>query len=201
MKTKELIEELRRLDPNGDTDVVLHKSMPIHYVERLPGYYDGCYEQLIEDPAQKPYYAVLGTKIKVKDDKICLIGLSYEDVVFNEDDDSMNKPILDLTEVQECYESKLQKYKNWDKKLKEEKNQMKSEVRKSFRETQIKQLLGCMIDGKLEEKLLEREFGKFLDKNNKRKDVIANLLAGADCLDGFNKDIVEKFIEQYESQW
>lgn len=50
MKTKDLIRFLQEADPTGEA-IVDGFDGAIHFVEGLPGYYDGCYEYLTkEDP-------------------------------------------------------------------------------------------------------------------------------------------------------
>lgn len=82
MKTAQLIEQLKKEDPEGDTEVVVGGT-PIHFVSREPGYYDGHYEVLIEDPAKKPYYAVIGGVATGQGSKVKLHLLSIEDALYN----------------------------------------------------------------------------------------------------------------------
>lgn len=60
MKSKELIEELQKLDPSGEIEVVVGGEA-IYFVDHQPGYYDGAYEVLTRDPSKKCFNI---TKIK-----------------------------------------------------------------------------------------------------------------------------------------
>ena len=65
MTTNELIKELQRVDPSGKLDVTIGKT-PIHFVEQLRAYYDGCLQKLVHDPHKKPYYDVVAGVITSK---------------------------------------------------------------------------------------------------------------------------------------
>jgi len=45
MKTKELIEALKKEDPSGELEVCVDNQM-VHFVEKQPSYYDGCFEKV-----------------------------------------------------------------------------------------------------------------------------------------------------------
>lgn len=59
MKTKELIEALKKNDPSGELEVSVGKT-PIYVVERMPAYYDGKLRMLVQDHSKDPYYNVVG---------------------------------------------------------------------------------------------------------------------------------------------
>lgn len=58
MKTKELIELLQKIDPDGTTDVCIANA-PITYVDRLPAYYDGRLQRIIYDTDNVPRVGIL----------------------------------------------------------------------------------------------------------------------------------------------
>lgn len=82
MKTKELIELLQKEDPEGECEAVVGGN-PIHFVSREPGYWDGPHLKLIEDPSQKPYYAVKGMCVSTKEDRVSIVALSLEEALLN----------------------------------------------------------------------------------------------------------------------
>ena len=74
MKTKKLIELLQKEDPTGELDVCVD-NIDIHFVERLPAYYDGCQEVLIRDESS-PYYNIVGAKYCMTGQKVKIHTLS-----------------------------------------------------------------------------------------------------------------------------
>lgn len=80
MKVKDLLKELQAMDPESE---VVVGGEAIHFVEELPGYYDGHYEVLIEDPSKKPYYSVDGMKFTRADKKVKLHTLTINDIIWN----------------------------------------------------------------------------------------------------------------------
>lgn len=80
MKTKDLINELLKCDP--EAEVVLPTGM-MWAVEELPGYWDGHYEVLIENPLKKPYYSVEGMVFTRANNKVVLKSLSMSDLIWN----------------------------------------------------------------------------------------------------------------------
>lgn len=86
MKTSELIAELKRLDPSEECEVNV-RGLPIHFVGRDPAYYDGPVNELIEDPAKKPYYAIVGWKKRRNGpDKIVVHTVDLEDCLLENPD-------------------------------------------------------------------------------------------------------------------
>ncbi|HYF54170.1 MAG TPA: hypothetical protein VEA41_07920 [Salinarimonas sp.] len=81
MKTKDLIAELQRLDPEGDIEV--EGCGDIHFLTRQPGYYDGPAFVLKRDPTTE-YYNVIGAEYQFKPDKIRLHMLDLRDVLLND---------------------------------------------------------------------------------------------------------------------
>ena len=66
MKVKELIEQLKKCDPNA---VVCINGDAIDYIHELPGYYDGKYNEVIRDESGDNESFVIsskGTKVVVK---------------------------------------------------------------------------------------------------------------------------------------
>jgi len=93
MKTKELIKELNEIDPSGNLEVTVGK-IPIHFVERLPSYYDGKLQILMHDPKKAPYYDICGGVITDKGQHVCIHMLSIQDAIY---EDPELKVILDLS--------------------------------------------------------------------------------------------------------
>lgn len=82
MKTNELIKQLRAADPEGQLDVVVGGTA-IYTVEVLPGYYDGAYEHLVQEPEDSPYYNIRGGIISKTGYKVVLGIVSLEDALFD----------------------------------------------------------------------------------------------------------------------
>lgn len=80
MRVKDLIKELSKLDPEA---VVNTSKGPIHFVDQLPGYYDGCYEELIIDPKLSPYYDIVGMKFSKDKTKVILRDVDISDLIYN----------------------------------------------------------------------------------------------------------------------
>lgn len=59
---RDLIEELQKCDPDA---IVNTRSGPVHYVDQLPGYYDGPYQILVDHSTMK--YTKQGTKVFICD--------------------------------------------------------------------------------------------------------------------------------------
>lgn len=69
MKVKDLIEELKKCDPEAIVS-------GLYYIDQLPGYYDGAYQYPIIENHQIKEYVISRTGTKV-----CLIRTSLEDVL------------------------------------------------------------------------------------------------------------------------
>lgn len=80
MKVKDLLKELSTMDPESE---VVVGGTAIHFIEELPGYYDGFYESLIENGSKKPYYCVEGMKFSRRKTKVNIHTLSIEDIIWN----------------------------------------------------------------------------------------------------------------------
>lgn len=96
MTTKELIRRLEELDPEGTLEVAIGGCEPIYVVERLPAYYDGSLQVLIQDRALDPYFNVVGGKIVRSGEKIRLSAYTIEDLLGDDPD----APV-DLSEARE----------------------------------------------------------------------------------------------------
>ena len=64
MKTHELIEELQKMDPEGNFDVIINGE-PIGIVDRQPAYYDGALQRINYEDGRivSASYVFEGTKI------------------------------------------------------------------------------------------------------------------------------------------
>lgn len=54
MKTRELIQQLKSVDPSGEAEVILSGSGAVWYAEKHEGYWDGAYEILHLDDRDFP---------------------------------------------------------------------------------------------------------------------------------------------------
>lgn len=61
MKTKELIRQLQEADPTGEIECCVGNA-DIHFVQRLPAYYDGTLEVLVRDPEKRPFCDIVSGK-------------------------------------------------------------------------------------------------------------------------------------------
>ena len=82
MTTKELIEALQKEDPSGNLDVTVGKT-PIHFVEQIQAYYDGCLEKLVQDKTN-PYYNIVGGIITSRGNHVDIHTLSLQDAIFED---------------------------------------------------------------------------------------------------------------------
>lgn len=86
MKTKELIRQLQKLDPEGECECCI-SNLDIRYVDRMPYYYDGTLEVLKRDEngyvvgAEYPHV----DKIKIVCDSIGSIICDHPDAEFDVD--------------------------------------------------------------------------------------------------------------------
>lgn len=85
MKTKELIALLQEADPTGELPVCVGNVSP-YFVDVQPGYYDGCLQLLVEDPALKPYYSVVGGKICSGGMKVKIVTMDLDSAIFDNPD-------------------------------------------------------------------------------------------------------------------
>lgn len=81
MKTKELIRRLQEEDPSGEIEVCVG-NVDIHFVERMPAYYDGSLQVLIRNKNTK-YYNIVGGKYVRSGDKVNIHTLSITDAISN----------------------------------------------------------------------------------------------------------------------
>lgn len=80
MKVKELLKELAGMDPEAE---VVCGDGGVYFVEQLPGYYDGHYEELIHDDSKKPYYSLKGIKYTRSGTKVVFHTMNAEDLIWN----------------------------------------------------------------------------------------------------------------------
>lgn len=81
MKTKKLIALLQEEDPSGELDVCVG-NVDIHFVERLPAYYDGSLQVLERDEDCK-YYNITGGRYVRAGEKVNIHTLSITDAISN----------------------------------------------------------------------------------------------------------------------
>ena len=87
MKSKDLIKQLQKIDPNGEAEVVVDGD-PIYFAEHLEGYWDGWYEVLIQDHSRTDYN-IKGTKFTREGSKVRLHIMDYEAVLLSDPDAKM----------------------------------------------------------------------------------------------------------------
>jgi len=83
MKTKDLIKLLQEADPEGETECCIGNA-DIHFVEKLPAYYDGTLQVLLRDHSKDPYYNICGAKYTSQGSKIQIRSLSITDAIAND---------------------------------------------------------------------------------------------------------------------
>lgn len=72
MKTNELIRRLQEADPSGDMEVTVGKT-DIYFLQKIPGYYDGCHQILKRDSAlEGECYNIIGAEIRSEGQHICI---------------------------------------------------------------------------------------------------------------------------------
>jgi len=106
MKTRELIRLLQEADPSGEEQVVVGNE-PILDVDRLPAYYDGLMQVLIEDESKKPYYAVIGAAFVNTGTKITIMTHSIEWAVLENPDLPVTIPAGSIPD----YQKRLDKWR------------------------------------------------------------------------------------------
>jgi hypothetical protein len=84
MTTAELIRQLQEADPTGELEVTVGKTA-IHFLQVLPGYYDGCYQVLKTDPSNE-YYNVVGAEIRGSGKHVCIETHSIREALWDEPD-------------------------------------------------------------------------------------------------------------------
>jgi hypothetical protein len=134
MTSAELIKYLQAEDPEGNTEVCVG-NRPIHFVSREPAYYDGPLQELIEDPAKKPYYAVIGAKYVMIGDKVQIHTLDVEGVIENDPETP-----VDYSQAPRMADA----VKRW----REETRKIKAEVELWWQEEQKKKKENGPADGK-----------------------------------------------------
>jgi hypothetical protein len=108
MNTRELIEALQKEDPTGECEVIVG-GRPIYFVEKLEGYYDGCYQKLITDESKKPYYCVEGIEFLDSGYKLCLHTLGFTDVLWTNPEAIMDTSKLRSAHSKESYDQCIAK--------------------------------------------------------------------------------------------
>jgi hypothetical protein len=80
VKTRELIRQLQKEDPEGDAEVVVGCT-DIYFASREPMYYDGTPTLLVHDPERVgKSYSVVGLRVPYGGYKVRLHTLDVEDV-------------------------------------------------------------------------------------------------------------------------
>ena len=76
MKTKKLIALLNEIDPSGEMHVTVGKE-DIYTVYKLPSYYDGYVQRLVQDESCE-FYNIIGAEFP-QEDHVCLssVGIKW----------------------------------------------------------------------------------------------------------------------------
>lgn len=108
MKTKELIERLKKADTEGNAEVISYNGQGVFDMHVLPGFFDGCYQQVETDNLGY----VTKIKYKTSGEKLILISKSTVDHL-----DLNQKIEIDYSELNERTQNKLKElhanYINW----------------------------------------------------------------------------------------
>jgi len=108
VKAKELIRRLQDLDPSGEIEVTVG-GHDIYFLDMDPGYYDGCYQVLIQDPELiGKSYSVIGIEIRAGGQKIDLHTMGYKDVLENDPDAPVT---YDSDYAKRNYKSRVEAYR------------------------------------------------------------------------------------------
>ena len=82
MKTSELIRLLQEADPSGDAECCVDNE-DIHFLEVLPGYYDGRLQVFTRDPALAPYFDIVAAKITSSGTKVKIRHMSIRELLLD----------------------------------------------------------------------------------------------------------------------
>jgi uncharacterized lipoprotein YehR (DUF1307 family) len=105
MKSKEVIKLLQELDPTGEIEVCVG-NIDIHFIDRLPAYYDGTLQVLQRDDS-KQGYDIVGAKYCRKGDKLCIYPFSISDAIIQD-----SSIIVDYSELNNDTREQLEKQHN-----------------------------------------------------------------------------------------
>lgn len=119
MKTKELVELITRLDPSGELEVTAD-GVPIYMAQKLPAYYDGSLQMLLQDKSLQSYN-IKGYKITNQGEKIVLTTMDLASVL----SDNVDAPV-DLSGLEghskEFWTAKVEEERAIAQKLEDELN-------------------------------------------------------------------------------
>jgi len=79
VKAKELIRQLQQFDPEIEVCV---DNKDIYFLEPKPAYWDGKLQLLLHDPSKRGW-SIVGAKVVEKGEKLNIVALSIEDVIWN----------------------------------------------------------------------------------------------------------------------
>lgn len=111
MKTKELIEQLLKIDPSGETEVCIN-NLDINYLDKVESYYDGRLERLVKDKNN----TVVGGKYLSNGLKVRIITTSIEQCLLDNPDLTVDFSELDEHLV-EIYKNRVERYRAVSKKI------------------------------------------------------------------------------------
>ena len=82
MKTRDLIELLKKADPTGELECCV-ENHDIHYVDTLFAGYDGTLQVLVRDPKLTNCYNIVGGILRRSGRKVVIHPLSIEDALID----------------------------------------------------------------------------------------------------------------------
>ncbi len=157
MKTKELIRQLMENDPSGEEECCVG-NCDIHYVENLPGYYDGVSQVLIRDETN-PYYNIIGARYNRSGRKVQIQLHSISDAICG----NTSIPI----DYSELWEDKQATTKQAHDNLRKWHDDMENEIELGhFQEWYKKKLELLTVDLEDYKYMAESFFKKNLSKND-----------------------------------
>lgn len=149
MKTKDLIEELQKADPSGELDCCIGNA-DIHFVDVLPGYYDGCYHRFQRDENDR----FVSAEYCSQTNKVSIRPISIYDAIF----DNVNIPVtFDSDSAKRSYERHV-------KAMREESIEIKNSVERNlFAEYFIER--ATLYSEDIPAELVGKAAEKFYDEN------------------------------------
>ncbi len=112
MKTKELIRRLQEADPEGEFECCVDNE-DIHFLEVIPGYYDGRLQTFVRDPAHAGSFDIVGAKVTGRGTKIKIRHLGIGDLLCD-----MPEMPVDTSEAGEEWAQKVEKYRERGRRFK-----------------------------------------------------------------------------------
>ena len=107
MKSRDLIAELQKLDPEGDIEVCVN-NVDVYFCSLEAAFWDGSLQVLTRDESKKPYYSITGARYVNKGSKIVLHPMSVRDVLW----DNPDTAVIDYSELSPVSRSRYEECDN-----------------------------------------------------------------------------------------